>query len=1031
MSTVLAVRRLRARRQVRRSGMPWWLIALLSLSFLGALTGVIGLGTAYSYYQSYAKDYVPISEKLQQTSRGLTEIYDRGGPYTGVFLGKLQAPPQAQLLEPVRLSEISPWLIQATISTEDNTFEDNPGVNIKGLVRAAYENYVKNSFGSGTGGSSITQQLIKNVYICPSVGDEVSRCTDGAERTLDRKLREIVYAIELNNDNQKDQILEWYLNQIPYGGQYVGIQAASRGFFHKDAIDLTLGEAALLAGLPQSPTDYHPRTNCVKNDEGNCVVDDLGRTIVGGAAKERQVDVLNLMVAHGRVTAELAAAAIAEELRTYASTNDVKAQAWIENQVEPHLVRMCEAGVIEQIPGTVNCSESVHSAGYKVTTTIDWGVTQQAIGMLNDFIARGLTAGCECYNGAIVTIEPTTGQVIVYAPNRDPNNVTDRRINGDIDQLNEINQPGSSFKPAVYLTWMDTLGKHPMSVFWDTSPLPIDGTTFSIVNPRNDGKTGEGLITARAGMGGSQNVPAFRAAVEAGTDNVIEMAKKLGITTLGQGFDPTFRAHADVTYGPSIATGGANIKAIDMAYMNATLANMGKMVGVPHYATYVDPKNFKSTAVDTGANYDLAVDQAVKFSKGYLRLPGTRELDPVTVLQIRDKDGKVIFTQGDPETRQTVDAGSVWLLDSIMLDCTARFIIWGCGGSNQDLALDSFMADGTKVPTGIKTGTQQGPKDAADTLETWMTGYSRYAGIAVWVGNANNDLVRDGPRYSYAAANTTVHLFKSWMGAYHDHLQAVGVFSKPADFAELQPKNVAQRSVISPNTERGSFGGCEKFVTAWVRTDITYANPCEAVNIDSRNGLLATAQTPSQFVVRRLYPKLPDYKKDLALRLAQSLGVIPPTESSSGQSAVAIGSPATGATINSDAAVIGSVGASRPWKVELGSGANPSDWRTIGQGTTSVTNGALAAVSVKELADGVYTIRLSSDGFTTTSTFNVKKGAGTPTGSGTPAASTTPQTPKPGTPGASRTPTPGSTPNPSVTPPQRPATSTPLPTASP
>ena len=102
----------------------------------------------------------------------------------------------------------------------------------------------------------------------------------------------------------------------------------------------------------------------------------------------------------------------------------------------------------------------------------------------------------------------------------------DSRVNGDIDQLNEINQPGSSFKPAVYLTWMDILGRHPMSTFWDTSPLPIEGTSVSIVNPRGDGKTGEGLITAYSGMGGSQNVPAFRAALEAGVDNVIEMAQE-------------------------------------------------------------------------------------------------------------------------------------------------------------------------------------------------------------------------------------------------------------------------------------------------------------------------------------------------------------------------------------------------------------------------------------------------------------------------------------------------------------------------
>jgi len=872
MSAVLEVRRLRARRKVKKSGLPWWFYAIVGLAFMGSLAGVVGLGGAYAYYQSYAKDYVPITEKLQQNSRGLTEIYDRNGPENGVLLGALEAPPQAQLLNPVALEDISPYLIQATISTEDNSFEENPGVNIKGLVRAAYENYFLGDFGSGTGGSSITQQLIKNVYICPSIGNAETLCTDGAERSVDRKLREIVYAIELNKANEKDQILEWYLNQIPYGGQYVGIQAASRGFFHKDAKELTLGEAALLAGLPQSPTAYHPRTNCVRDESDNCVIDGLGRTLVGGAAKERQIDVLDLMLEHGRATAAEVDAAKAEDLRTYAPSNEVKAQAWIENQVEPTLVRMCQAGVLPQLPNTTNCAESVHSAGWKVTSTIDWDLTTQAVGMINDFLARGINAGCECYNAAIATIDPSSGQVMVYAPNRDPNELADIRINGDIDQLNEINQPGSSFKPAVYLSWMDELNRHPMSTFWDTSPLPIEGTTVSITNPRGGSGT-EGLITAWSGLGGSQNVPAFRAALEAGVDNVIDMGKRLGITTLEQNFDPTFRAHEEVSYGPSIATGGANVRAIDMAYMEATLANMGTMVGVPHYATYVDPSTFRSTAYDTGADYDIAVDQAVQFAKGHIRLPGTRELDPVRILEVRDADGNIIFTHNGPETRQVVNAGSVWLLDSIMSDCQARWIIWGCGTSNGDLRLDSFMSDGQMIPTGVKTGTQQGPLDANDTLETWMTGYSRYAANVVWVGNADNSLVKDGPAANYASANTTVWLFKSWMGRYHDTMKARGYFNTVPGFEDLQPENVARRSVLSPTTERGRRGGCTQTVTSWIRTDVEYENPCTNVQLDSRTGMLATSNTPSWARYTRLMPRLPDYKPELALELARKMGI--------------------------------------------------------------------------------------------------------------------------------------------------------------
>jgi membrane peptidoglycan carboxypeptidase len=174
----------------------------------------------------------------------------------------------------VPLDDISPHMINATVSTEDNSFWDNPGVNITGLARAAYENYVGGEFGSGTGGSSITQQLIKNVYICPSIGDEASKCV--AERTLKRKLKEIAYALELEQDYSKEEILQLYLNQISYADRYIGVQAAADGYFRKPAKDLTLAEAAALAGVPQFPTRYHPRLNCVRDDAGQCVLDELG-----------------------------------------------------------------------------------------------------------------------------------------------------------------------------------------------------------------------------------------------------------------------------------------------------------------------------------------------------------------------------------------------------------------------------------------------------------------------------------------------------------------------------------------------------------------------------------------------------------------------------------------------------------------------------------------------------------------------------------------------------------------------------------
>jgi penicillin-binding protein 1A len=558
-----------------------------------------------------------------------------------VLLGALTNP-DAQLLEPIPLDQISPHMINATISTEDNEFWDLPGVNITGLIRAGWEYINERETGGGTGGSSITQQLIKNVYICPSIGEESRDCI--AERTVRRKLKEIAYALELEQDYSKDEILTWYLNQISYADRYIGVQAAAEGYFHKDASELTLAESALLAGVPQFPTDYHPRLNCIKDENEQYIVEN-GQCTVGGAAKQRQEDVLDLMVEHGRATRAEADAAKSEPLLVYLASNELKAEAFIDNQVEPRLVRMCEAGELPMDEDAVDCTQWVHAAGWQVTTTLDYEATEAAMLMLRGFIEGGLSNGCECNNGAIATIDPRNGQIMIYAPNRDPSYTSDPRVAGKIDQLNEVNQPGSSFKPAVYLTWFDTLKRHPYSAIWDTSPLVIERT--SITNPRNDGQSGEGMISARAGLGGSQNVPAFRVAAESGPDNVIEMAKKLGITTLEQHFDPTFVAHEDVTYGASIATGGANIRAIDMAYMDTVIANMGVMVGLPHYADYVELGDLKGTFTHEGDDWALANEQKLAFERGHIRLQGTRELDPVAILEIKDTDGNVVWEMTD------------------------------------------------------------------------------------------------------------------------------------------------------------------------------------------------------------------------------------------------------------------------------------------------------------------------------------------------------------------------------------------------
>src|SRR5438477_6053866 len=245
-TTERAGRRRTARRPARRKGMPLWLklaAAIASIGFL-ALIGLFAAGIAV--YKGYTDELLAPDElAINKPSYG-AKILDRNGKLPYEYVDD-----QSGLRRPVRLQEISPAFLAATISTEDDSFFTNPGVNLNGLIRAAWGNLspVANKQSYKGGGSSITEQLVKNVYIPEA---------DRQKRMIGRKLKETVFALELTHRYSKEQILEWYVNQIAYGGVYNGVEAASEGYFGKSARDLTLAEAALLAGIPQTPAAYDP-----------------------------------------------------------------------------------------------------------------------------------------------------------------------------------------------------------------------------------------------------------------------------------------------------------------------------------------------------------------------------------------------------------------------------------------------------------------------------------------------------------------------------------------------------------------------------------------------------------------------------------------------------------------------------------------------------------------------------------------------------------------------------------------------------
>lgn len=504
------------------------------------MAGMYGLMKAYEHYSS---GYAPPTEvaNLGEPIRG-ARILDRNGVLLYEFIDE-----KAGVRFPVGLDDISPNMLVATIATEDQSYYSNPGVNPRGILRAAWENfspYLKNEADEvleGSGGSSITQQLVKNIFIAPELR---------TERSWQRKITEAALALELTYRNDKDQILEWYLNEISYGGIYNGIEAAAQGYFGVPASRLTLAQAATLAGIPQSPALYDP----VNRPE---------------AALARRNEVLDLIAKHATIrigestyytpSLEVIETAKLEPLGVQRRTFEIDAPHFVLNHVAPEVIALLGPS-------------GLYRDGLIVTTSLDLGLQHETQGLLERWITE-FEAVSNSHNGAVLVLDNRTGEVLVLIGSRD---YYDETIDGNVDNLTALNSPGSSFKPFVFLTSFMKLGWTPSTTIADTPVTyrEVDGTVFQPQNPVKNSYLGN--IPVKTALGNSLNVPPFKAVLQMGVDSVVEVGKQAGFTTM------------DRQYGPAIALGGVDLTALDLTYGYSVLANNGVMVGVPTTQPY-DP----------------------------------------------------------------------------------------------------------------------------------------------------------------------------------------------------------------------------------------------------------------------------------------------------------------------------------------------------------------------------------------------------------------------------------------------------------
>ncbi|HZP25906.1 MAG TPA: transglycosylase domain-containing protein, partial [Dehalococcoidia bacterium] len=543
-------------------------------------------GVAFFVYQSYANDLVPPEQVISSYPLLPAQIYDRNGELLYENFDPLQG-----LRDPLPLNEVSPYLIAATVATEDASFYDNPGVNFRGIGRALMENFTPfgPGFFKGSGGSSITQQLVKNIYISEE---------DRFDRQIDRKIKEAVFALELKDQYSDDQIMEWYLNQIFYGNFSYGIQAASQRYFGKSAKDLTLAEAAMLAGIPSSPANYSP---VIPGNEQLAI--------------ERQHQVLDLMLKHHDsikklvdITPAMVAAAKDEQLSYATQAFSIKAPHFVF-YVQDQLTKMCKKGEFKA-PNGQGCDKIVEAAGLRVTTTLDLGLEHAA----EDDLEAILEANENIYgghNGAVVAIDPRTGEILTMVGSRD---YFRQDINGEVNVAASPRSHGSTMKMFTYLTAFEH-GWAPSSVVKD-APLTIGGHT---INNWNSSFLGD--ITVRKAMSESVNTTAVRTAMELGEDAIAKTAHKMGITS-----------PLDNDCGPTITLGSCEVKLVDMAFAYSVLANNGNMIGVP-------------TVEDLPSGY--------------------RSLDPVSVLKIQDAQGKVLY-EAKPQTKQVVRPAFAYMVTDIL-----------------------------------------------------------------------------------------------------------------------------------------------------------------------------------------------------------------------------------------------------------------------------------------------------------------------------------------------------------------------------
>ncbi|MEW6029878.1 MAG: PBP1A family penicillin-binding protein [Chloroflexota bacterium] len=515
------------------------LYALIGLVFIAVILALIGGSIAiYSYY-SIARTLPDIEDLQARASQfETTRILDRNGNLLYEIID-----PNAGRRTYVPLENISPYLIAATIATEDKEFYEHPGFDPIALIRALWQNY--QSGGIVSGASTITQQLARALLLSPE---------ERAERTYLRKAREIILAAEITRRYSKDEILELYLNEIYYGNLAYGIEAAAETYFHTTADKLTLAQSAFLAGLPQSPSVYDIFTNPEATH-----------------ARSEQVLVLmyTLSQEKGCIKVSNSPAPVCVDVQsTLAAADEIRAFTFQPPAFDaryPHWVNYVRSLLEEQYD-----AQTIYRSGFTIYTTLDPVLQDEAQRIVTEQVAALVDKNAS--NGALVAIRPATGEILAMVGSADFYNAA---ISGQVNMADSpTRQPGSSIKPINYVAAFEK-GWTPATLIWDV-PTDFPDIANPPYQPVNyDGKF-HGAVTVRTALANSYNVPAVKTLEFVGIyddpntaekEGMIAMAERLGITSFTRN-----------DYGYALTLGGGDVSLLDMTAAYSVFANGGKKV---------------------------------------------------------------------------------------------------------------------------------------------------------------------------------------------------------------------------------------------------------------------------------------------------------------------------------------------------------------------------------------------------------------------------------------------------------------------